>query len=179
MKQEITNYLNWAGVIAFIVVPPLLVRIFGDAGTIRIIGSCLLAITFIGVSIYWLFKKGSVIAGMPIESQLGERGRMLFDLFIRALSLGLGIAGLSVLATIAPSAVDYSVDHSSVSKQVHVLTHVTAIAFPGASFAHIGIETDDNQYLSFWYPDQTLKVGQRYIFTLLPHSNFVLSAQPY
>jgi hypothetical protein len=39
---------------------------------------------------------------------------------------------------------------------------------PGAFYFHMTIKTEDNTSLSFWYPDQILQAGHKYIFTVLP-----------
>jgi hypothetical protein len=48
---------------------------------------------------------------------------------------------------------------------------------PGAGYTYVSILTDDEKYLSFSYPDQTLQADHKYIFILLPDSDFVLSAK--
>jgi hypothetical protein len=42
----------------------------------------------------------------------------------------------------------------------------------------MGIDTEDGEYLTYWYPSQALQTGSEYSFTLLPGSDFVLKAEP-
>ena len=60
--------------------------------------------------------------------------------------------------------------------ETQVIDHIDSAAMPGAFYFHMTIKTEDNTSLSFWYPDQILQAGHKYLFTLLPGSNFVLSA---
>jgi hypothetical protein len=82
-----------------------------------------------------------------------------------------------MLASITHSVFRYVSDPSSVSIEEHVVRHINSAAMPGAFNIRIGIETEDGKYLSYLYPDQVLRTGNKYSFTLLPNSDFVLKAE--
>ena len=86
-------------------------------------------------------------------------------------------AGVWMLLSITPSVFTYINDASSVNSEDHLIRRIDSAAVPGAFYIRMGIDTEDGKYLSYMYPDEVLQSGGKYTFTLLPSSNFVLTAQ--
>jgi hypothetical protein len=173
------NYLWWAVAILFLIAPPLLVRILADGSAIRIIAYCGLLIAMTAFCLYLGLNGGVVVADMPIAKDLkSDESKKLAEVLFRGLPLVIVIAGLWMLAGIAPSLLVYESGQSPAASEVDVISHVDSAAVPGAFYIHMSIQTSAKSDLSFWYPDQILQAGHKYIFTILPNSNFILSARP-
>jgi hypothetical protein len=57
--------------VGFLLVPPLLVRDFVDAApAVRMITDCLLIAVFTSMGLYLTFKRGDIVAEMPIAKEL-------------------------------------------------------------------------------------------------------------
>jgi hypothetical protein len=145
------NIIGLTIIFVLIILPVFLVHAVSDAGLVRLIGYCLIA-------------------------TLGERGRRVGEVAMRAICLGLALAGLSMLGNITVPLITYYRDSSQALTELRTIKQVDSYAFLGASLTHVDILTDDNESLSMMYPNQTLIVGHKYTFTLLPNSNFVLEA---
>jgi hypothetical protein len=179
MNKTVWNYLSWIVVIGFLISPPILVRDFTDiAPVIRIVSFCLLTGALSSMGLYLTFRRGDIVAEMPISKQLKtEKGRRVAGLFFRGLSALMVIGGIYLLVHITPSVASYSLGWAAAVNEVHMIRQVRSPAVPGAAYTYVSILTDDKRYLSFAYPDQTLQAGHKYIFTLLPDSDFVLAAK--
>jgi hypothetical protein len=124
------------------------------------------------------FRRGDIVAEMPISKQLKtEKGRRVAGLFFRGLSALMVIGGIYLLVHITPPVTSYSLGWAAAVDEVHMSRQVRSPAVPGAAYTYVSILTDDKKHLSFSYLDQTLQAGHKYIFTLLPDSDFVLSAK--
>jgi hypothetical protein len=180
MNVRALNYFRWAIVVGFLLVPPLLVRDFVDAApAVRMITDCLLIAVFTSMGLYLTFKRGDIVAEMPIAKELKtERSRHFVALLFRGLAALMTIAGIGLAASIVPPMALYVLQGAPAVTEVHVVRQVSAPAVPGASYIYLSILTDDKRDLSFSYPDTSLQVGLKYRFTLLPSSNFILTAQP-
>jgi hypothetical protein len=179
MNKIVWNYLSWIVVIGFLIFPPILVRNFANiAPAIRLVSVFLLTVTLSSMGLYLTFRRGDIVAEMPISKQVKtEKGRKVTALFFRGLSAVMVIGGMYLLAHMAPSAASYSFGWAAAVNEVHMVRQIRSPAVPGAAYTYVSILTDDEKYLSFSYPDQTLQAGHKYVFTLLPDSNFVLSAK--
>jgi uncharacterized protein YneF (UPF0154 family) len=179
MDNKVSNYLRWIVVIGFLVLPPFLVRNFpATAPAIRIVAYCLLTIALGAFGLYLTFKPRDIVADMPIAKELKtEKSKNVVALFFRGLAALAAITGLFLLVYVARPVFSYELTHAPPVTEQHVVNHINSAAMPGAFFIHMQVQTDDTKSLSFWYPDTVLQAGHRYTFTLLPDSNFVLSAQ--
>ena len=179
MNRTVWNYSSWIVVIGFLIIPPILVREFIDiAPVVRIVSFCLLAVALSLMGLCLTFRRGDIVAEMPISQQLKtEKSRRAVGLFFRGLSALMIIGGMYLLVHVVPSVASYSLGWAAAVNEIHVIRQVRSPAVPGAAYTYVSILTDDKKYLSFSYPDQTLQAGHKYIFTLLPDSDFVLSAK--
>jgi hypothetical protein len=179
MNKTVWNYVSWIVVIGFLMFSPILVRDFIDiAPAIRIASVCLLTVALSSMGLYLTFRRGDIVAEMPISKQLRtEKSRRVAGLFFRGLSALMVIGGMYLLVHIVPPVASYSLGWAAAVNEVHVIRQVRAPAVPGAAYTYVSILTDDKKYLSFSYPDQTLQAGHKYIFTLLPDSDFILMAR--
>jgi hypothetical protein len=178
MNERISNYLRWAVVVGFLLVPPLLVRYFVDvAPTIRMISDCLLIIVFTSLGAYLTFKPGDIVSEMPVSKQLKtDRSRNVVALLFRGLAALMVIAGISLATSIVPPMALYVLEGIPAVTEVHVVRQISAPAMPGAAYIFVSLLTDDKRDLSFSYPDTSFEAGHKYRFVLLPDSNFVLAA---
>jgi len=179
MNETVSNYLRWAIVVGFLLIPPFLVRsVVNIAPEIRIVSQCLLVVVITAIGLYLTFRRGDIVAGMPIAKDLKtDRSRTIAALFFRGLALLVAMTGAFMSVNIAPSLLLYEVAHKTPRTEVHVINQINSPAVPGAFYMYVSILTDDKHYLSFWYPDKILQVGHKYAFTILPNSDFVLEAK--
>jgi hypothetical protein len=179
MNERASNYLRWAIVIGFLLVPPLLVRDFADtAPAVRMITDCLLIGVLTSMGLYLTFRRGDIVAEMPISKELKtERSRRYVGLFFRGLAALLAIAGISLAVSILPPMALYVLEGVPAVTEVHVVKQISSPAMPGAAYIYSSVLTDDKRDLSFSYPDTSLQPGHKYRFTLLPNSNFILTAE--
>lgn len=179
MNERVDNYLRWSMVISILVVPPFLVRNFVDAApVIRIIAYCLMTTVLGFIGLYLTFKRGDIVAEMPIAKELKtDRSKKVAALFFRGLAALAATIGFVMLAYIVPPLLSYELSQKPPLTEAHVVNYIDSAAMPGAFFVHMQVKTDDRRSLSFWYPDTVLQTGHKYSFTLLPDSNFVLDAK--
>ena len=179
MNGAISNYLRWALVIGFLIVPPLLVRTSLDDAVVRIASYFLLLLAVIFMCAYFGFKRGSLVADMPIAKDLKtEKSKQVAEIVFRGLPIIFLIGGLVMMFNFVPSMFIYISGRATATSAVHIINQINSPAMPGAFFVYMSILTDDKKTFSFSYPDQILQVGHKYLFRLSPNSNFVLSAQP-
>jgi uncharacterized oligopeptide transporter (OPT) family protein len=178
MNETILNSLRWIVVISFLLLPPYLVRHFVDvAPTLRVVIYCLLIIVLTSYGLYLALRKGDIVADMPIGQELKTgKSRRIVALLFRGLASFMVIAGIYRFANIAPSIASYVLREAPAVNEVHTITQINSPALPGAFYIYMSILTDNKHYLSFTYPNEVLQVGHRYIFTILPNSNFVINA---
>jgi hypothetical protein len=178
MNGTITNYLRWVVVLAFLVLPPFFVRNFVNvAPAIRVVTYCLLIVVLTSLGLFLALRRGDIVADMPIAKELKtEKSKRIVAAFFRGLVALMVIAGMFLLANVAPSIALYALRRSPAVTEVHTITHIDSPALPGAFYIYMNISTDDKTHLSFSYPHQILQTGHKYLFTMLPNSNFVLSA---
>ncbi|ANV99356.1 hypothetical protein LMTR13_03345 [Bradyrhizobium icense] len=128
--------------------------------------------------LYLGLRRGPIVANLPIAKTLKtDQSRKIAEAIFRGVPFIIAIVVFVVLVEIIPSVISYAFDPSSAKVEIHKIAHVNSAAMPGAFYIRMGIHTDDNQDLSYWYPDQILQTGGTYSFTLLPNSDFVLKAQ--
>jgi hypothetical protein len=174
MNAQASNYFRWAIVIGFLLVPPLLVRNFVNAApAVRMITDCLLIGVFTSMGLYLTFRRGDIVAEMPIA----KKSRNSVALLFRGLAALMVIAGLSLAVSIVPPMALYVLKGVPAVAEVHVVRQISSPAMPGASYIYLSVLTEDKKDLSFSYPDPSLQPGHKYRFTLLPNSSFILTAQ--
>ena len=179
LYETARNYIWWIAAIGLFIAAPLLVRMSHSSGVIRVVVYCALITGLVGLCLYLGLRKGSVVANLLIAKNLRtDHSKKIAELFFRGLPLLIAICGLVMLVSIAPPLFSYSVGGSSAVTESHTITHIDSAAMPGAFYIHMGITTDDGKHLSYWYPDQVLQTGNKYSFTILPNSDFVLEVQP-
>jgi hypothetical protein len=166
---------RWLTVIGLLLLPPILIRVSAYDIALRILGYCFLIAFAIGFFSYMLCYK-SLLKGTTFESGLDERGRKIVELSIRGFCLLAVIVGLWMASSFFPSLITFIRDPSNVKTEEHVVGRTDSVALPGAFYVHMDVHTDDGKTLSLMYPDPILQVGHRYLFTLLPESDFVLTA---
>jgi len=179
MNETIRNYLWWMAAIGILIVPPILVRTSQAAELSRIFAYFVLTGALLALCLYLGLKKGSIIDNLPIARNLKtDQSKKIATYFFRGLPLVIAIVVFAVMVKLIPSVVSYAFNPSSTTVEVHKITHIDSAAMPGAFYIRMGIQTDDNMHLEFWYPDQVLQTNNKYSFTLLPKSDFVLKAEP-
>jgi hypothetical protein len=176
MKKN-NQYFGWISMIVLLILPPFLVRAVSNDSTIRVVCYFILALAVTAFFSYFLLSGSPVTKGSVFEKTFGDQGRRNAEYLIRSFCALAAIGGLWMMVSIMPSFIAYKTDPSKVSVQIHTISHIDSAAVPVAFYIHMGIYTEDRKHLSFWYPNEVLQTGQRYTFTLLPDSDFVLSVQ--
>jgi hypothetical protein len=85
--------------------------------------------------------------------------------YFRGLALLMSAAGLFLMAYLVPAVFAFEVGHNPVTTDVQTIRSISSPAMRGAFYIYMGILTDDQEQLSFEYPDPILQVGQQYTFT--------------
>jgi hypothetical protein len=139
---------------------------------------CALLVVLTAIGLYLAFKRGDIIADMPVGQQLKtEKHRKIVGLVFRGIALAMAITAILMFANISKPLLSYTLGRMPASTEAQVIDHIDSAAMPGAFYFHMTIKTEDNTSLSFWYPDQILQAGHKYIFMVLPGSDFAFSAR--
>ena len=99
-------------IFVLIILPVFLVHAVSDAGLVRLIGYCLIATFTAGLFSYFLFFASPLIETARFYKSLGERGRRVGEVAMRAICLGLALAGLSMLGNSTVPLITYYRDSS-------------------------------------------------------------------
>ena len=178
MNATVSNILRWTAVIGFLILPPVLVRSSSNGAAIRIVIYCVLLVTLTLWCAYIGFKRGSLVADMPIAKDLKtDKSRRIAEIFFRGLPLIFLVAGSAMMVEFVPSLLLYASNQTTAVTEVRAIKQINSPAVPGAFYMYMSILADDKKYISFWYPDMILQSGHTYLFTLLPNSDFVLEAK--
>ena len=117
----------------------------------------------------------SIYHGSPIEKRFGKKGVSLWDITTRLICGFFLVYGGITVATIGFGLQElFSVPLVTIEATMNKLQ---IVALPGSTLLHVTVLTDSEEHpsLSYWYPSSTLRSGEKYSFSLLPNSEFVLS----
>src|SRR5258708_6745542 len=98
MNATVSNVLRWVEVIGFLIIPPVLVRTLPNGAAIRLVSYCVLLVTLTLWCAYIGFKRGSLVADMPIAKDLKtDKSRRIAEIVFRGVPLIFLVAGAVML----------------------------------------------------------------------------------
>lgn len=177
MTTRIENFS--AGLMAvFLLLPVVLVHTGGENSWIRATGTVIALLSVVIFAGYFAVRKGSIYRNSPIEKKFGNRGVKIWDITTRIICIIFFAGGSVWLINIGAGIKAYLATNSFVTIEA-TMNKLQIVALPGSTLLHVTVLTDNGEYpsLSYWYPRNTLRSGQKYSFKLLPDTNFVMSVE--